>query len=102
MKPIKTALFCFALTASCLTYSDDQIAATTIQLPVGSQGNTSLELPERGWTQRQVELVHGAPERFTNVVGEPPISTWHYAEFSVYFESDLVIHSVLRHRTASN
>jgi len=30
-------------------------------------------------------------------VGDPPISRWEYNGFSVYFEHDLALHSVIHH-----
>jgi hypothetical protein len=32
-------------------------------------------------------------------VGEPPISRWEYTGYTVYFEHDLVLHSVIQHAT---
>ncbi len=42
-----------------------------------------------------VEEKFGAPESIKGPVGEPPISVWEYSGYSVYFEYDLVIHTVL-------
>jgi len=50
--------------------------------------------PTRGMSQARVESVYGAPQSREAAVGEPPISSWHYADFVVYFEFDKVIHAV--------
>lgn len=52
--------------------------------------------PLRGSTQAQVEAKYGSPASKKAAVGDPPISRWEYADFTVYFEYDRVIHAVLR------
>lgn len=37
----------------------------------------------------------GEPQSVRGPVGEPPISQWRYPGFTVYFERDRVIHTVL-------
>lgn len=57
------------------------------------------DLPENGLTKSDVERRYGRPNERRAPVGEPPISRWVYDDYSVYFEYDLVIESVL-HRGA--
>jgi hypothetical protein len=52
--------------------------------------------PLRGTTQSQVEAKYGSPVTKKAAVGDPPISSWEYADFTVYFEYDRVIHAVLK------
>ena len=52
--------------------------------------------PVRGTTQSQVEARFGSPVSKKAAVGDPPISRWEYARFTVYFEYDRVIHAVLK------
>lgn len=52
--------------------------------------------PTRGMTQARVEQRFGAPMARRGAVGDPPISSWEYDGFTVYFEYDKVIHSVTR------
>ena len=52
--------------------------------------------PLRGTTQAQVESKYGSPVSKKAAVGDPPISSWEYADFTVYFEYDRVIHAVLK------
>ena len=52
--------------------------------------------PVRGTTQAQVEAKWGAPVSKKDAVGDPPISRWEYANMTVYFEYDRVIHAVLK------
>lgn len=53
------------------------------------------DLPENGLTMSEVEARYGAPERRYAAVGQPPITRWSYPDYSVYFEHELVIESVL-------
>lgn len=52
--------------------------------------------PSRGMTMRAVEERFGAPETRAAAVGQPPITRWDYPGFSVFFENDRVLHTVLR------
>ena len=60
---------------------------------------TSDSAPVRGMSKQQVESAHGAPRAMSGPVGTPAIYRWDYAEYSVFFEHDYVIHSVV---TSSN
>jgi hypothetical protein len=55
---------------------------------------SSAQRPARGMTMRQVEERFGAPSQRRGSVGQPPITRWDYAEFSVYFEYERVLHAV--------
>ena len=52
--------------------------------------------PTRGMSQDRVAARYGEPQARVGAVGDPPISSWEYADFIVYFEFDKVIHSVTR------
>lgn len=104
---IQTKLALFTLVYSCLLTStlsqaQEPRAGQTgeIILPVASQGGYlgSLELPERRQSQQAVSNRFGEPSSRHGPFGEPAITRWDYADFSVYFENDAVIHSVLKHR----
>jgi hypothetical protein len=73
--------------------------AETITIPVGQQAPAkhNLARPTRGMSQDAVLDQYGLPESKTAAVGEPPISFWRYPDYTVYFESETVIHSVLTH-----
>ena len=47
-----------------------------------------------GKTMSQIESMYGSPEHKLPAVGQPPITRWQYANQTVYFEMDRVIHSV--------
>lgn len=75
-------------------------AAEIIRIPIAQQGSDidHIERPHRGDSKDSVLQRFGEPLQRSPARGEPPISSWRYAEFSVYFEYDHVIHSVLKHR----
>lgn len=55
------------------------------------------DLPGNGLSRSEVERRYGAPAERRAPVGDPPITRWVYEDYSVYFEYDLVIESVLHH-----
>lgn len=55
----------------------------------------SRDLPDNGLRMTAVEARFGAPVERRGPIGEPPITRWIYQDYSVYFEHDLVIESVL-------
>ena len=50
--------------------------------------------PASGTTQESVEANYGSPNAKKAAVGDPPISSWEYDGFVVFFEYDRVVHSV--------
>lgn len=74
-------------------------AAEVITIPIGQQGSAggAIERPERGMSAAGVRTRFGAPQAISAPVGEPPISQWRYEGFTVYFEGETVVHSVLHH-----
>ena len=54
-----------------------------------------MELPKNGQNKAEIEAKFGAPVEKQSAVGDPPISNWKYDKYSVYFEYDLVLFSVL-------
>jgi hypothetical protein len=74
--------------------------ADEIKIPVGQQGQI-LSLPARGDAKIDVLDRFGLADQEHPAVGTPPITRWDYREFSVYFESDRVINSVVHHRRAT-
>jgi hypothetical protein len=54
-----------------------------------------MELPQNGHSKADIEAKFGTPDQKVSAVGDPPISSWKYATYSVYFEYDLVLFTVL-------
>ncbi len=51
--------------------------------------------PTRGMSMSSVEQQFGQATEKGSAVGEPPITRWVYPEFNVFFEDNIVIHSVV-------
>jgi len=88
------------LISLCLLLSVPLCHAEKLLIPVGNQVNQQLKtaLPTKGMRQAEVITRYGEPVGKTAPNGEPPVSRWNYPQFSVYFEGDTVIHSVVIHR----
>lgn len=71
--------------------------ADTVVIPLGQQGKAwNVDAPSRGLSQEQVETRYGNPMEIIGPIGDPPIITWEYDRFRVYFEGRTVIHSVVK------
>jgi len=65
------------------------------------QSAPRIQTPQNGFTMSQIRQQYGNPVSEFPAVGDPPITRWDYDGFSVFFEYDLVLHSVV-HRVANN
>ncbi len=76
------------------------VLAEDIKIPIGTQTpeSTQIARPTTGATKAHVKSQFGTPIKENTPKGNPPISNWEYAEFTVYFENDHVIHSVIKPR----
>ena len=54
-----------------------------------------MEVPKNGESKATVEARFGTPNDKSSPVGDLPISSWKYDTYSVYFEYDLVLFTVL-------
>lgn len=68
--------------------------ADTLEMD-GINAADSQSRPARGMSMTAVERAYGSPANRRSAVGEPPITRWEYAGFTVYFEHQYVIHSVV-------
>ena len=91
-----------ALTVAILGFAGSSVMvsanAQSQPLLVSQNNESTMAKPRTGQSKEQVESEFGQPAERIAPVGEPPISRWHYSEFTVYFEDDKVIHAV-RHRS---
>ncbi len=69
--------------------------ADTLQMD-GIATDADTPRPTRGMTQSNVESRFGSPVSKKAAVGDPPISSWEYQGFVVFFEYDRVIHAVIK------
>ncbi len=74
------------------------VQADEVRVPVSEQGSAAIETPKSGITQTSVEKKFGSPQAVHGPVGDPPITKWVYSGFTVYFEYDRVIHTVIHHQ----
>lgn len=81
-----------ALLASAVVTAAQADELTTPPAPSASE---QANLPARGMSMEKVEAAFGAPSERLPAVGEPPITRWKYPGFEVYFEHQLVIHTVV-------
>jgi hypothetical protein len=65
------------------------------------QSAPAMQTPRTGMNMASVRQQYGDPQSEGSAVGDPPITRWEYDGFSVYFEHDLVLHSVV-HRPNQN
>ncbi len=70
--------------------------AEEIRIPVGEQAKTApaVDMPTKGMSKERVKNLFGEPLEDIPAKGQPPISRWKYQEFTVYFDSNTVIHCV--------
>lgn len=57
------------------------------------------DLPGNGLSMSAVERRYGQPNARYAPVGDPPITRWDYDDYSVFFEYELVIESVVHSET---
>ncbi len=99
-RSLRTAIPCLGLWLCALIPALLGAAASqaeTVVIPLGQQGKAwQVETPRKGITKDAVEARYGAPENRGGPVGDPPITKWDYEQFTVYFEHDHVIHSVVK------
>jgi hypothetical protein len=94
--PIHAAALAAALIGLLLGVSAGAARAETVadgdQVSVRE---SDIARPGRGMTMHAVESKFGAPQDRHGPVGQPPISRWDYHGFTVFFENDRVIHTVV-------
>ncbi|MCB1724160.1 MAG: hypothetical protein KDJ39_10750 [Gammaproteobacteria bacterium] len=88
--PIAFALSVIAAAPVC---ADTLLLNAIETAPANS--SAGVPRPSRGATMETVKSRFGEPTAVQPAVGEPPITRWDYAAFTVYFEHDRVIDSVV-------
>jgi len=94
-----------ALLAGCAV-AGSALADTIVVNDQVQVRESQVERPKRGLTMSEVEKRFGAPVTRHPTVGggsphTPPITRWDYSGFSVFFEGDRVIHSVVTEAPAA-
>ena len=86
------------VTASLLVPAPGLFADVLLMDKIAEEpGNTSAGVPRptRYMSMNQVRGSFGEPASIVPWVGDPPITRWVYDDYTVYFEYDRVIHSVV-------
>jgi hypothetical protein len=78
------------------TVQTQQAIAEDIRIPIGEQAKdqSPIDMPAKGMSKERVKSLFGEPLEEVPAKGQPPISRWKYQEFTVYFDSNAVIHCV--------
>lgn len=77
-----------------------QTKGTVVDFPERASQAKSVpaRLPTKGMSMTQVTRDWGPPVTQHQAVGKPPITRWDYDGFHVFFEHNLVLHSVVPHQ----
>jgi len=91
---LKKGLFSLAIIVSPALLTQTAFAES-MSMPVSEQGDQHSQKPANGQKMENVEIQFGSPIQKINPVGEPPITKWVYQSFTVYFEHETVLHTVV-------
>lgn len=94
MSKFSTTLLSLSLLIGLSTASAEVISIADPRYDVANDASGVVR-PTQGMSMQTVEQRFGQPEQKFEAVGEPPITRWVYPDFSVFFEHNLVIHSVV-------
>lgn len=64
-------------------------------VPAPAAVTSPVTVPSRGSSMDAVKSKFGAPTQEESSVGTPPITRWDYPGYSVFFENDKVLHTVI-------
>lgn len=65
-------------------------------IPIAQQGDAATLRPARGTLMGDVEKNYGRPNEIVGPIGQPPITRWVYDNYTVIFEHQHVVHTVLK------
>jgi len=96
-----------SLSLACMlgfTLQVQTLTAEDIRIPVGEQAKDQVpvDMPTKGMSKERVKALFGEPLEEIAARGQPPISRWKYQEFTVYFDSNVVIHCVRNFQPEAN
>ena len=82
------------LLLGCSFILQPAIAGDELVIPGHVASSEKQVMPKRGISMDDVLSQFGEPDERYGPVGEPPISEWVYGSFRVYFEHEIVFHSI--------
>jgi hypothetical protein len=62
----------------------------------------NMDVPVNGMKKADVSARYGDPAQVHAAVGDPPITRWDYGQWSVYFEYDTVLFTVVHKDTVKD
>ncbi len=89
---MRSGIYLLLLVSSILMQAAS--AGDNLVIPGHMATASTQALPRRGISMDNVLTQFGEPVNRLGPVGEPPISEWVYGSFRVYFEYELVLHSI--------
>ena len=92
---MKSSRILMSLLTLLLIHSGSALA--DVLLVDSIQSAPQIQTPGNGLSMSQVRQQFGSPKAEVPAVGDPPISRWEYDGYSVFFENDLALHSVVHH-----
>lgn len=84
------------LLVSSITVADVLLLDAITEAPVNS--TEGVPRPSRGMTMDHVKGQFGEPPATHSRIGNPPITRWDYPDYSVFFEYQHVLTSVVHQR----
>ena len=70
------------------------LAGDELAIPGHMDNAQKQVMPKRGISMDDVLSEFGEPDERYGPIGEPPITEWVYGSFRVYFEHEIVLHSI--------
>ncbi len=70
------------------------LQADTLTIPGHVVTDEVTVMPRRGIDMNAVIVEFGQPDERYGPIGDPPITEWVYGNFRVYFEYQIVLHSI--------
>ena len=88
-------LLATGILVTCLFSTVSYSETIKIGLSEQAEENKNINRPKVGMSMEAVKSYFGNPASVSGPTGKPAIYQWKYADFTVYFEGEYVIHSVL-------
>ena len=92
---IRNTALIFTLAFSTTIRADSMAMPSPMPIGQHAAASAQLNVPQRGESKQSVSQRFGQPKSMSHSVGEPAISSWVYDLYTVYFENQHVIHSVM-------
>ena len=89
---MRSGLYLLLITSSLLSHG--AVAGDNLTIPGHVATAQTQAMPQRGISMDDVLNQFGEPDDRFGPVGEPPITEWVYGSFRVYFEHEIVLHSI--------